>query len=1719
MCTKMANLTRIKNNQITDSTILANTKIVPGSIVGSLFNSNLTMTSDVTITGNLVVQGSSSYLSVASTNTYVNDPLIVLNNAFSGTNTYDIGLLFNRGNQPNSALIWKESAKEFQLIYTTETGSTYGNIAQSAFANIHVSNIAVQYNMAVGTITATGNVDAISGITTAGGLAVNGGGITTSQATASLFNATATTVSAFGAATTLTLGATSGTASLRNANIWLPNATTLDGASATIGVFNNATTVTAFDSATSANIGAGTGTFTINNPTLVGQQATQNLYNTLATTMNFAGAATSVVTGATTGTYNIRNANLYLPNATTIYSGQTSLTIANTVTTSLSLGGATTVLNLGGSAGVTNLLGAANIQITTAATDNLTGALQVSGGVGIKQSLYARDIQATAIGNVTAASGRFTTLTSTSTTNLSLTTATAINNTPIGNATPSTGVFTNLDASGIVQFTNTSTATSVGSGALRITGGASVGGNLYIGGNVNFVGSSYVLTGNSGVFYGDLNGFNALYAGVTGYTALPQTVFQTSANFNGYVQNNFENLNTSTKASTDWVATAGDGSDTSHYIDMGIVTSNWDGTQENSLTTAIKPLDGYLYVQGNTSTPGGNLVIGASSSNMALKVIAGGNTAAYLVATFNPPNTVSSSKTSGALVVTGGVGVSGDINASNVTTSGSLNIGSNTESTSTSTGALVLSGGLGIAKNTNIGGNVKINATTQSISATTGALVVTGGAGFGGDVWVNGNLFVANIVSQVSETLVVQDPLVYLSANVPTVYNYDLGFYSHFYAQGLATANVYQHTGVVRDNADNTWKFFSNVGEPSAGVITFDSNTIYDPVKAGNLQLTFTTTSTNSTSGALQVAGGAGIGGNIFIGGAYLATSSPNAYLFNTSSTTVNAFGAAATLNVGATSGTFTLNNPTLVGSQATQAVFNTTATTVNAFGAATALNLGASTGTASLNNANLALPNATTIFSSQATVSLLNQNVTTLNGFGAATALTLGATTGTASLRNANIWLPNATTVDGASATIGVFNNATTVAAFDSATSANIGAGTGTFTINNPTLVGQQPTQNLYNTIATTMNFAGAATTLNLGAATGTASINNAILSLPNATNIAVSRSSITLANTNATTVNAFGAATTLNFGASTGTTTVRNSLSTSGILYANSATASTSSTTGGLVVAGGAGIAGSMFVGIGANIPRANITSTVTSTQYNNGALIVSGGVGVDGNVNLSANKGLTVGQELAGVAVLTNAAAQFFSNINSYSQVNHQNINSGSLASADFIATANNGTDTSVYVDLGIASSNYAFPGFEIIRPNDSYLISNGGNLLVGSTTKDVVFFANTGAASTNDATQVARIVGSTASFNITSNVIATSPDTGALRVTGGAGFTSNIWVANGAVINNSQTSDNFVVKGKNTTSLIATNSNYGAVVIGGSNASPQLGSTLKVNSNDSIMIPVGTSAQRPGNSGNIDVTGMVRFNTTINNLEFYDGSAWQVAGTTFTVITDRQFADASGNPFGNVDGTNTSFTIQSLGTTSSTLVSINGVVQFPTLAYSVSGTTLTFTEAPALGDVIDVRVLTTTISIDTIASGPGLNQFIADTAGAQIWSGSSSTTQRVNVSNSGVIELVNGTKTSYEQTGVNVSTTATPVIVDSFSTASYSSAKYIIQVKQGAANIHTMETLVVQNGTTVAVNTYANVNIGGIMGTITANIVSGNAVVYYTSTSVLNSNVKVQTTYIV
>jgi hypothetical protein len=96
--------------------------------------------------------------------------------------------------------------------------------------------------------------------------------------------------------------------------------------------------------------------------------------------------------------------------------------------------------------------------------------------------------------------------------------------------------------------------------------------------------------------------------------------------------------------------------------------------------------------------------------------------------------------TSGALRVTGGVGIGGAINVTGI-----ASFNNTTQSINTGTGALIVSGGVGVAKNINVGENldvlltstfqgvVSVTDATASVSTATGALVVTGGVGVGGD--------------------------------------------------------------------------------------------------------------------------------------------------------------------------------------------------------------------------------------------------------------------------------------------------------------------------------------------------------------------------------------------------------------------------------------------------------------------------------------------------------------------------------------------------------------------------------------------------------------------------------------------------------------------------------------------------------------------------------------------------------------------------------------------------------------------------------------------------------------------------------------------------------------------------------------------------------------------------------------------------------------------------
>ena len=75
--------------------------------------------------------------------TDISDPLLRINSGETGTADKDAGIVIERGNDTNVALLWDESANEFGLVNTSESGSTSGNVTIASYANLHAGTVGV----------------------------------------------------------------------------------------------------------------------------------------------------------------------------------------------------------------------------------------------------------------------------------------------------------------------------------------------------------------------------------------------------------------------------------------------------------------------------------------------------------------------------------------------------------------------------------------------------------------------------------------------------------------------------------------------------------------------------------------------------------------------------------------------------------------------------------------------------------------------------------------------------------------------------------------------------------------------------------------------------------------------------------------------------------------------------------------------------------------------------------------------------------------------------------------------------------------------------------------------------------------------------------------------------------------------------------------------------------------------------------------------------------------------------------------------------------------------------------------------------------------------------------------------------------------------------------------------------------------------------------------
>jgi hypothetical protein len=89
-----------------------------------------------------------------------------------------------------------------------------------------------------------------------------------------------------------------------------------------------------------------------------------------------------------------------------------------------------------------------------------------------------------------------------------------------------------------------------------------------------------------------------------------------------------------------------------------------------------------------------------------------------------------------------------------------------------------------------------------------------------------------------------------------------------------------------------------------------------------------------------------------------------------------------------------------------------------------------------------------------------------------------------------------------------------------------------------------------------------------------------------------------------------------------------------------------------------------------------------------------------------------------------------------INNYLQLNIKNFSSGATGSSDIVATADNGDESSFFIDMGVNSSGYNIPD-GIGQANDAYLYSTAQDLLIGNASagKRVIIFNGSGPALDN------------------------------------------------------------------------------------------------------------------------------------------------------------------------------------------------------------------------------------------------------------------------------------------------------------------------------------------------------------------------------------------------
>lgn len=271
------------------------------------------------------------------------------------------------------------------------------------------------------------------------------------------------------------------------------------------------------------------------------------------------------------------------------------------------------------------------------------------------------------------------------------------------------------------------------------------------------------------------------------------------------------NKSDDTKAYAEFLTVNDEGDSESGWCSFGINSSNYNDPE----FLVTKADDGYLLFEApDGSDNSGDLIIGTGENGTGNRII-------FTAAGFTDP------ENNRQLVITPGVSVKIDID---------------TESSSVSTGALVVDGGIGLQGNLNIGGNVNI----------TGSITI---GGEGSEIELE-SLQVAGSIIFVGD----ENPSDGLDIGIVGEFT-DGGSVKRY--TGIVRDSSDGGKYKIFTNANDA----NQTNISSGDVNFSDSDIQFPTLQIGSLEVTDNTASTTTTSGAVKVAGGLGIVGRANIGG------------------------------------------------------------------------------------------------------------------------------------------------------------------------------------------------------------------------------------------------------------------------------------------------------------------------------------------------------------------------------------------------------------------------------------------------------------------------------------------------------------------------------------------------------------------------------------------------------------------------------------------------------------------------------------------------------------------------------------------------------------------------------------------------------------------------------------------------------------------------------------